>query len=117
MEGFDGNPGTSRLASVLCRRMKMENASPPGMEFGTIQANGSLLTDTFKIPIPKGDYSVCRLVGGLSYPITEGEHSGHNGGDGSHRHTAYPPKIRAGDRVLVVWVQNEAVVVDVILKS
>lgn len=28
MEGFDGHPGTSKLASVLSQRMKRENESP-----------------------------------------------------------------------------------------
>ena len=58
MEGFDGHPGTSKLASVLSQRMKRENESPLVLDFGEIQANGSLVTNTFPIPIPKGEYSV-----------------------------------------------------------
>lgn len=34
--------------------------------------------------------------------------------NGSHTHTAKPPQIKPGDRVLVAWVQNEAVVIDVV---
>lgn len=122
MEGFDGHPGTSKLASVLSSRMKKENESPLVLDFGEIQANGSLLTNTFPVPIPKGDYSVCRHVGSLSFTISEGGHAGHEEQTetyhtGSHTHTVKPPSIKAGDRVLVAWVQSEAVVVDVIESS
>lgn len=60
---------------------------------------------------------------------TSGTHSGHLGGDGSHIHTnegahrhdvLIPEKMRRlkpGDRVLLAWVGNEAVVIDIILKS
>lgn len=141
MEGFDGHPGTSRLATVLSQRMKKENESPLVLDFGEIQPNGSLLTNTFPVPIPKGDYSICRQLtlgakGALltvikedgSHEHDEGTHGGHESGDGSHIHKGgkhrhdvlIPEKMRSvgpGDRVLVAWVQNEAVVVDIIEKS
>lgn len=107
MGDFDGHPGTSKLASVLSQRMKKENGSPLVLDFGEIQENGSLLINTFPVPIPKGDYTVCRHVGGLSF-----ETSG-----GSHLHTVEPPVISPKDRVLVAWVQSEAVVIDVIVGS
>lgn len=122
MEEFDGHPGTNKLAVVLSQRMKKENESPLILDFGEIQANGSLATNTFPVSIPKGDYSVCRHVGGLSFTISEGGHAGHEGQTqtyrtGDHSHTAEPPTVKPGDRVLVAWVQSEAVVVDVIVKS
>lgn len=122
IKGFDGHPGTAKLAGVLSSRMKKENGSPLQLDFGEIQANGSLVTNTFPIPIPKGDYSVCRHVGGLSFTISKGGHEGHEGQTktyhtGSHTHTVEPPVIKPGDRVLVAWVQNEAVVIDIIVKS
>lgn len=122
IEGFDGNTGTSKLATVLSQRMKKENESPLVLDFGEIQANNSLVTNNFPLPIPKGDYSVCRHVGSLSFTISEGGHTGHEGQTqtyhtGVHMHTVKPPSIKPGDRVLVAWVQSEAVVVDVIEKS
>lgn len=122
MEGFDGHPGTAKLAAVLSQRMKRENESPFPLDFGEIQANYSLLTNTFPVPIPKGDYSVCRHVGSLSFTILEGSHAGHDGqtdthNTGGHEHTVKPPSIQPGDRVLVAWVQSEAVVIDIIEKS
>ena len=112
MEGFDGNTGTSKLASVLSQRMKRENESPLVLDFGEIQANYSLVTNTFPVPIQKGDYSVCRHVGSLSFEITEGSHAGHEGQTptsqtGEHTHTVKPPSIKPGNRVLVAWVQRQ----------
>lgn len=120
--GFDENAGTNRLANVLSKRMKKEGESPLVLDFGEIQGNGSLVTNTFPVPIPKGDYSVCRHVGGLSFQIDGGGHSGHEGQTptyhtGGHTHTVVPPVIKPGDRVLVAWVQSEAVVIDIITSS
>ena len=127
MEGFDGHPGTSKLASVLSQRMKRENESPLLLDFGEIQANGSLVTNTFPVPIPKGDYSVCRLVNGYTLATSDASWTGtlqndkhiHSSPSGvpGHSHDVPMPKLKPGDRVLVAWVQNEAVVVDIIEKS
>lgn len=122
MGDFDGNPGTNKLANVLSKRMQRENDSPLTLDFGEIQANGSLVTNTFPVPIPKGDFSVCRHVGGLSFTIDGGGHAGHEGQTdkyhtGGHSHTVAPPTIKPGDRVLVAWVQSEAVVIDIIVSS
>jgi len=127
MEGFDGHQGISKLASVLSQRMKRENDSPLVLDFGEIQANGSLVTNTFPVPIPKGDYSVCRSVNGYTLATSESSWTGHLQNDkhihGSpsgvpaHSHDVPMPKVKPGDRVLVAWVQNEAVVVDIIEKS
>ena len=46
MEGFDAHPGTVKLALALSRRMKKENESPLALDFGEIQANSSLVTNT-----------------------------------------------------------------------
>lgn len=127
MEGFDGHPGTSRLATVLSQRMKRENESPLVLDFGEIQGNGSLLTNTFPEPIPKGDYSVCRSVNGYLLGTSEASWVGHlqedkhvhssPSGVPEHSHDVALPKLKAGDRVLVAWVENEAVVIDIIEKS
>lgn len=91
MERFDGHSGISRLASVLSGRMKKESASPLVLDFGEIQETGALVTATFPVPIPKGEYSVCRQYGRQIAGV--------------------------GTHVLVAWVQNEAVVIDIIEKS
>lgn len=58
MDQFDGHPGTAKLAQVLDKRTSQKTESPLTLDFGEIQANGSLKTNTFPVPIPKGDYTV-----------------------------------------------------------
>ena len=117
MDQFDGHPGTAKLAQVLDKRTSQKTESPLTLDFGEIQGNGSLITNTFPVAIPKGQYSVCRHVGGLSFTTSGGKHGGHSSGDGSHGHTITPPQIKPGDRVLVAWVMNEACVIDVVTGS
>lgn len=111
---FDSNPGSSRLGEVLAGRMRKENASPQPLDFGTITPGGNLQTDTFGQVIPKGSYTV------LGHLKKEEEQILTEPGEGSggvlHEHMVTLPgnMLTDGDRVLVAWVQNEAVVVDVI---
>ena len=84
------------------------------LDYGSIEGDYSLKTNTFPIPIPKGDYTVCRCAGGLSFEIGGGQHSGHESGNGTHGHQVSLPAIKPGDRVLIAWVQNEVTVIDVI---
>lgn len=114
---FEGNPGTNQLANVLAARMKDENNSPFSLDFGEIGADGSLTTNTFPVPIPKGAYSVLRqlTLGSVGAMLTNTWDA-----DG-HKHTvAVPESMRSvgpGDRVLVAWVNSEAVVLDIVKKS
>lgn len=88
---FEGNPGIAKLASVLSGRMKQEYDAPLPLDFGEIQKDGSLVTNTFPVPVPKGDYS---LLGHLM-----------------------PENVCPGSRVLVAWVQNDAVVIGSVRSS
>lgn len=144
MNPSSGNPGINKLGKVLQQRMKEANESPLVLDFGVIQSDYSLLTNTYPIPIPKTDYLVCRdVTHNPGIPLTQtvagqgthphgssGAHSGHATGDGSHSHpntegahvhdAALPDTMRwlqPGDRVLVAWVQNDAVVVDIVLPA
>lgn len=138
----NGNPGVNKLGQVLQERMKACGASPLLLDFGAIQTDMSLLTNTYPIPIPKTDYTVCRqltlgaagealtatAVGGKHSHGPSGEHAQESGtgshshtDEGEHSHSVLIPekmrKLKPGDRVLVAWVQNEAVVVDIILPA
>ena len=63
MEGFQGNPGTSKLAAILSQRMQKENESPLVLDFGGIQANGSLVTNyLYRFRFQK---EIIRFVGSL----------------------------------------------------
>lgn len=90
---FDKNTGVNKLANVLSQRMKKENNSPLALDFGEIHKNGSLVTNTFPVPVKKGDYSICRQLG-----VKKEETGG----------------LHPGDRVLVAWVQNDAVVIGIV---
>lgn len=124
---FEGSQGTNKLANVLKNRMQKESESPLVLDFGGIQPDGSLVTNTFPVPIPKGDYSILRQLTlgapGDTLTITtgkgdDGEHDGHTDGNGAHSHEILiPEKMRSagpGDRVLVAWVHNEAVIIDIV---
>ena len=84
---FSANTGINKLANVLNRRMKHADERPRSIDFGEIQGNGSLLTNTFPVPIPKGQYSVS-----LNSDV----------------------EIKSGDRVVVSWIGNEAVVIGIL---
>lgn len=143
MNPSSGNPGINKLGKVLQQRMRETNASPLMLDFGVIQQDYSLLTNTYPIPIPKTDYLVCRNVthnpnipltqtkigqgqhphgpsGGHSQYEGSGEHS-HPNTEGAHAHDVVLPDtmqwLKPGDRVLVAWVQNDAVVIDVVLPA
>ena len=59
---YDSNDGVARLAAVLDARMRDHADKPLCLDFAEIQADGSLLSNTFPIPIPKSDYRVCRQL-------------------------------------------------------
>lgn len=85
-----GMPGTNKLARVISSRMKKEFESPLSLDFAEIKGNRILVTNTFPVLIPEGSYTVCNKVSG---------------------------KLKQGDRVLVAWVGNDAVVIDKIVQS
>ena len=114
---YQGNPGASKLGKVLAQRMSKQSESSLVLDYGSIEADYSLKTNTFPLPIPKSEYTECRHVGGLSISTNGGEHSGHGSGNGYHSHTIPVPSVKPGDRVLVAWVQNEVTVIDVIVPA
>lgn len=111
------NPGTSKFAGILTSRIRESENSSLILDFAVINSDYSLLTNTFPIPVPKSDYTVCRgLTFGAAGAVlgTTKESEGH-----SHE-IGVPEKLNSmkpGDRVLIAWVGNEAVVIDVILPA
>lgn len=108
--------GMHKLANVLDGRMTDHKPTNIILDFGSITGNYELLTNTFPVPIPKNDYCVCRQLtlgdtGGALCRVSAGGYEG----------TAYIPetmrKLKPGDRVLVAWVQDEPVVVDIITQA
>lgn len=85
MEQAKGNPGINNLGKVLQGQISSNKSSDLLLDYGSIQSDYSLLTNTFPVPIPRSDYMALRDM------------------------TSVP-----GDRVLVGWIQNDAVVIGVI---
>lgn len=112
---YQKNDGINNLASVLDARMRGHSDKPLVVDFGQIQQDGSLLTNTFPVPIPKSDYRICRQlsIGSTGDAFARVDTTEGNG-------WAYLPekmrKLKPGDRVLIAWVQNVPVVIDIILK-
>lgn len=112
MSKGDNSPGISRLAGVMQSMVSKGTDSAPAIELGVIQANGSLLTDNFPIPISAGEYQVCRHLSSRKISTDASSVGDH----GSHSHKVETrEKLKAGDRVLVVWAQSDPIVVDVII--
>ena len=136
--------GFGKLADALQERMKLVAEKPLVLDFGTIGADWSLTTNTFPLPIPIGDYHVCRSLtfGGIgavlgTTKVGQGTHPhGPSGthtqyeGSGSHSHpssegahvhdTLISEKTRSmkpGDKVLVAFIGTEAVVIDIVLPA
>ena len=64
MDG-EANLGLNKLAQVMQERMNRNQDANNGaliLDFGTIQPDMSLKTNTFAIPIPQSDYHVCRQL-------------------------------------------------------
>ncbi|MCI8771031.1 MAG: hypothetical protein HFH73_07755 [Lachnospiraceae bacterium] len=119
---FESNEGMNKLAKVITSRIKKHGESPLVLDFGAIQPNGSLLTNTFPQEIPKGQYTVCRHLtyGTQGETLTWVKKLNHSLSDPKVSDVIIPEKMRSllpGDRVLVAWVQDEAVVIDIIVSS
>ena len=122
-----GNPGINKLSNTFGNMINSKTAQPPTIDFGIINADYSLTTNNFTQPIPKEDYSVCRcLTYNPAEPLTEsfndGAHSQPDAGHGgAHTHKIKLPEkmywLQPGDRVLVAWVANEAIIIDKILSG
>ncbi|MDE7425089.1 MAG: hypothetical protein K2N51_15620 [Lachnospiraceae bacterium] len=83
------NKGVSDLANVLTGRIHKQTEQPPNLDFGTIKKNGTLQTNTFPANLQRGDYCIL-------------EHCKSDIKDGTSA------------RVLVAWVEDDAVVVGVL---
>ncbi|MEG1904891.1 MAG: hypothetical protein RR212_10880 [Bacteroidales bacterium] len=108
MEEFKG---VSHLADIL-KSMANDTIeyNGPVVDFGTIQGDGSLKTNASGIVIPINGYLIC---GNLLNQNCSGSTSNNQG----HEHSAivsYPKRVSNGSKVLVLWVGNDAVVIDVI---
>lgn len=111
-----GNPGIAKMADVLDKRMRAHTPKALDMDFGEITSGYQLKPNNFSKLIPPSDYEVCRqlTIGNVGEYLTNVTTPEGNG-------QAYIPesmrKLKPGDRVVFIWVQNTPVVLDIIVKA
>lgn len=136
-----GKEGANKLAQVIVGRISSQTQRPDALELGVVQGDMSLKLDRFAVPIPSGEYLVCRrytipdpmtvtVAGQGTHPHgPSGEHPPESGenlhehpdDEGAHVHEIVrPPELGAiepGDRVLVAWVNGgiDPVIIDVVV--
>lgn len=88
MSKGDNSPGISKLAGVFKDMVAQGVDSGVSIDFGEIQKDKSLLLNSYPIPIPKADFLACHRL---------------------------KDSLKAGNRVLVVWVDDDPVIVDTII--
>ena len=137
--------GANNLTRIFRNIARGIADKPPQLDFGKINADMSLTTNLFPQPIPCDEYSVCRSVlYSDAYPLTEdmagfSEPTKITVPDGAHIHICNSPycpwgapsgqhwhwvslpkkmrRLKPGDKVLVAWIQNEAVVIDIVYSA
>jgi len=135
--------GANKLAQVITERIAGQTERPDALELGTIQGDMSLKLDRFAVPIPKGEYLLCRslTIPNLMTTTVDGQGTHPHGpsgdheqdtGDGVHEHPGTegehihdvirPPQLAPlspGNRVLVAWTNDgiDPVVIDVVVSS
>lgn len=99
-----------RLGETLANRMRKTSAAavPTTIELGRIGNNQSLITDSIRTAIPKGEYMVNLMLTGENKTGPETE----NDSCTNHSHA-----LKAGDRVLVAWCGSEPVVIAIVVSS
>lgn len=111
------NNNVQRLGETLASRMTKTagGAVPTALELGTINGNMSLTPDSLQAQIPKGDYMVDITLACDTYetssvaPPPAASHT--------HRLPGNFRGLQAGDRVLLAWCGNDAVVLAIVKSS
>lgn len=124
----------AKFASVMSDRMKQTSdaAIPTTIELGTVNADLSITSDSLQANIPVGDYMVNLMLTGEKVTAAAGGQSTETAGEqstetegeeteasGDHSHQL-PDTLRglqSGDRVLLAWCGNDAVVIAIVVSS
>ncbi len=87
--------GISKLAKVLDKRINEHSETGLTFDFGVIKKGLYLQPNTMNVKISKKDYSVLQYMTGWQNL----------------------PKLKAGDHVVFIWVQDEPVILGVVKKG
>ena len=141
--------GANALTRTFQQMAKGISDKPPQLDFGVINGDFSLTTNSLGVPIPKDEYSVCRsVIYSPAYPLSEDVQGSPKRKppstkieveDGAHIHACGSPfcpwdfpsgqhwhwvelplkmrRLQPGDKVLVAWIANEAVVIDIVFSA
>lgn len=86
-------------------------------ELGLIQADLSLQVDSLKEAIPPGEYLLSLSLTGLVGEALRTASASTASGQHQHRLPDTLRGIRSGDRVLVIWVGNQPIVIAILAAS
>lgn len=106
-----------RLGETLANRMKKTSAAavPMTIELGRIGNNQSLMTDSLRTAIPKGEYMISLTLTGENK--TSSETDNNTVANHCHQLPDSTRALKAGDRVLVAWCGNEPIVIAIVVSS
>ncbi len=136
--------GVNRLARAIDARTIKKTAAPSTMDFGVIDEEGNLRLDQFGPPIPRSDYLVAEWMLDVTIPLlsrvvrmaspvtSEGEDTpgttlspptridfagGKDSGHVPHVNLRFAPELQPGDRVLVLWVRSDPVIISKVVTA
>lgn len=135
--------GVQRIAQTLDARIQGITQRPSPFDLGMIDGDGSLRLDHFRVPLPSGEYLVSSWTVNMMLPLLSRivlaaspvDADGNNtestvttrmrldfqAGDDENEipevSLEFAPALKQGDRVLVVWVGSDPVVLSKVVSS
>ncbi|MBC3798018.1 hypothetical protein [Acetobacterium tundrae] len=99
--------GFNELALTIHKRIEAVGETSLIIDFGQINEDGSLRTNSYPQDVPSNSYLICGN-------LLDNDCTCESAGDPAHAHAIKTEKrIAIGARVVVAWVGNDAIVVDV----
>lgn len=110
--------GIEKLAAAVDARIRerTEGGKESALlfDFADVLEDFSLRPNAFPVIIPLKDYTACKNAGKHHYGCQACV-------DANLKHCGWdlppPPQIKPGDRVLIVWVREQPVVIDVVTRG
>ena len=118
-----GMTNMQRLGNTLSDRMKKtsKGAVPTTVELGVINGDLSLTVDSIGAKISPSEYMIDLRLTHETYCSYSSSHTHaasdhtHSGGSHDHRAPSVFRRLEPGDRVLVMWVGHEPVILSIVV--